>query len=127
MVFPTRHRIAAVIELVIGLLSIKEGGSVLLGLSTKTYHVLPWLVTYNVVLGFVSVVAGIGLWLQRSWGRTLAAVILISHGTVFVAVFLLFEFGKAAAIQSVLAMLFRAAVWLAVYSLLLWKSKTQEE
>jgi hypothetical protein len=119
MVSRNRHRIAAVLALIIGLLSIKEGGSVLLGLSTKTYHVLPWLVTYNVALGFVSVGAGIGLWTQRGWGSMLAAVILILHGLVFLAVFLLFEFGKGAAFQSVMAMLFRTVVWLAIYSLVL--------
>lgn len=121
MVFRNRHRIAAVLALIIGLLSIKEGGSVLLGLTTKPYHVLPWLVMYNVALGFVSVVAGIGLWTERGWGSRLAAVILILHGMVFLVVFMMFEFGKAVAFQSVLAMLFRTVVWLAIYSMLLWK------
>jgi hypothetical protein len=62
-----RQRLAAIPALVIGLLSIKEGGGVLLGLSTPAYHVLQWLVLYNVALGFVSVIAGIGLWMQRTW------------------------------------------------------------
>jgi hypothetical protein len=123
MVSRNRHRIAAVAALIIGLLSIKEGGGVLLGLSTKPYHVLPWLVIYNVALGFVSVAAGIGLWSQRGWGSRLAPGILILHGLVFLVVFLLFEFGKAAAFPSVLAMLFRTVIWLAIYSLLLWKNR----
>jgi len=125
MVSRHRHRIAAVLALIIGLLSIKEGGSVLLGLATKTYHVLPWLVAYNVALGFVSVAAGIGLWSQRNWGRRLTAVILIFHSAVFLVVFLLYEFGKGAAFQSVMAMLFRTVVWLAIYSLLMWKGSAQ--
>jgi hypothetical protein len=125
MVSRNRHRIAAVLALIIGLLSIKEGGSVLLGLSTKTYHVLPWLVAYNVALGLVSVGAGIGLWTQRGWGSMLAAVILMLNGLVFLTVFLLFEFGKGAAFQSVMAMFFRTVVWLAIYSLVLWKNRAE--
>lgn len=125
MAFRNRYRIAAVLALIIGLLSIKEGGSVLLGLTTKQYHVLAWLVMYNVALGFVSVGVGIGLWAQRGWGSRLAAVILILHGLVFLAVFLLFNFGKGAAFQSVMAMLLRTVVWLAIYSLLLWKKRAQ--
>jgi uncharacterized membrane protein (DUF2068 family) len=125
MVFLHRHRIAAVLAFIIGLLSIMEGGSVLLGLSTKPYHVLAWLVMYNVALGFVSVGAAIGLWSQRGWGSRLSAVILILHGSVFLVVFLLYEFGKGAAFQSVMAMLFRTVVWLAIYSLVLGKKRTQ--
>jgi uncharacterized membrane protein (DUF2068 family) len=123
MVFRNRQRVAAVLALIIGLLSIKEGGSVLLGLSTKPYHILTWLVMYNVALGLVSVAAGIGLWTKRSWGRRLAAIILILHSSVFLAVFMMFEFGKEVAFQSVMAMLFRTVVWLAIYSLLLWKKR----
>jgi hypothetical protein len=50
-----KHRNAAVLALAIGLMTIVEGGSVLLGIETKTYHVLSWHVRYDVVLGFISV------------------------------------------------------------------------
>jgi hypothetical protein len=120
------HRLAAALALIIGLLSIIEGGSVLLGLSTKPYHVLPWLVVYNVALGFVSIVAAIGIGTRRARANTLAAVILILHSLVFLSVFMLYEFGKTAAFISVMAMLFRTTVWLAIYSLLAWKSRAQD-
>jgi len=120
-----RYRTASAVALIVGLLSIKEGGSVLLGLTIKTYHVLPWLLIYNVTLGFVSLAAGIGLWTQRAWSSILAVVILILHGFVFLFLFMLFEFGKEVAFISVMAMLFRTIVWLVVYSLLAWKGKTK--
>lgn len=119
------HRLAAVPALILGLISIKEGGSVLLGLSTKTYPVLTWLVIYNVALGFVSVIAGIGLWMQRTWGRMLAAVIFLCHGLVFLGLVFLFMFGKTVATVSIMAMLFRTAVWLVLYTLLLRKNTAQ--
>ncbi len=125
MTLRNRHRLAAALAIIIGLLSIKEGGSVLLGLSTKPYHVLPWLVMYNVALGFVSVVAGIGVWTRRAWSGTLAAVILILHGLVFLSLFMMFEFGKTVAFISVMAMLVRSIVWLVIYSLILWKNSAR--
>ena len=121
-----RHRLVAIPALILGLVSIKEGGSVLLGLSTKTYPVLTWLVMYNVALGFVSVIAGGGLWMQRTWGSVLAAVILFCHGLVFLGLVDLYMFVKTVSTVSIMAMLFRTAVWLVLYTLLLRKSTPQE-
>jgi hypothetical protein len=44
----TRHKalLAALLAILPGILSIKEGGSVLLGLVTKDYTILPWLVVH---------------------------------------------------------------------------------
>ena len=120
------QRLAAIPAFIIGLISIKEGGSVLLGLSTKAYPVLPWLVLYNVALGFVSVIAGTGLWMQRRWGSVLAAVILLCHGIVFLSLMLLFLFGKTVARVSIMAMLFRTAIWFAIYMVLRWRSDFQD-
>jgi hypothetical protein len=121
------YRLVAIPAFIIGLLSIKEGGSVLLGLSTKAYPVLPWLVLYNVALGFVSVIAGAGLWMQRRWGSVLAAVILLCHGIVFVSLMALFMFGKTVARISIMAMLIRTAIWFAIYMVLRWKSDFQDK
>jgi hypothetical protein len=61
-----KHRFAALLALVIGLLTIGEGGIVLLGLETKPYPVLPWLLRSNVAMGFVSLAAGHGLWREQN-------------------------------------------------------------
>jgi hypothetical protein len=119
------YRLIGIPAIIIGLLSIKEGGSVLLGLSTKTYPVHLWLVQYNVVMGFLSVIAGIGLWMQRKWGSVLTALILLCHGIVFLSLMTLIMLGKTVARTSVMAMLFRTAIWLVIYMVLRWKSDTQ--
>jgi hypothetical protein len=118
-------RLTAIPALIIGLLSIKEGGSVLLGLSIKAYPVLPWLVWYNVVMGFVSVIAGAGLWMQRRWGSVLTAMILLCHGIVFLSLMALVMLGKTVARISVMAMLIRTAIWFMIYMVLRWKSDSQ--
>ncbi len=121
-----RYRIAALLAFILGLLSIKEGGSVLLGFSIKTYTVLPWLVWYNVVLGFVSVIAGIGLWLKRTWSISFAATIVSLHGLVLLILVVLFAFREAVAVFSIMAMLFRTLVWVGIIMLIRWKSRSMD-
>jgi FtsH-binding integral membrane protein len=118
-----KHRLAAILAIVIGLLSIKAGASVLLGTSAPTYPVLQWLVIYNVALGFVSLIAGIGLWMQHKWGITLATIIASLHGIVFITLISMFALEKTVAQKSIMAMLFRTTIWLVIIALLAWKNK----
>lgn len=125
MAHQIRYRIIATLAILPGLLSIKEGGSVMLGISTPAYHVLHWLVVYNVFMGFISLMAGTGIWMQRNWGSVLAAFILLCHGVVFLTVFFLFMLREPVAPISVLAMLIRTAAWLIIYLLLRWAGNSK--
>ena len=116
---------AALLAIVPGLLSVKEGGSVLLGMATKAYPILPWLVWYNVILGCVAVIVGIGIGKQHAWGKRYAVTILTLHGFVFMILIILFALNEAVAINSMIAMLFRTAVWSAVVVLLRRNNKMQ--
>ncbi len=118
MTLQKRHRLAALLASLPGLLSIKEGGSVLLGLVTKDYTVLPWLVWYNVVLGFASVIVGIGLWGKREGSIKLTTTILSLHGFVLIILIILFAFKAPVSLISIMAMLFRTSVWIAIIVLL---------
>jgi hypothetical protein len=106
-----KHRVAALLALVIGLLTIIEGGIVLLGIETKPYPVLPWLLRYNVVMGFVSLGAGHGLWREQGWAGMLSRVVLACHGLVFLSLVGMHLLGMTVAVQSIGAMLFRTAIW----------------
>ena len=112
-----KYRFAAILAFILGLLSIKEGGSVLLGLTTKPYTILPWLVWYNVVLGFASVITGIGLWMKRAWGVRFAATIVSLHGLVLMILIILYAFREAVAVISIMAMIFRTLVWVGILML----------
>lgn len=109
-----RHRYAALLALVIGLLTIVEGSIVLLGLETKPYPVLPWLLRYNVAMGVVSLAAGHGLWRERKWAETLSAIVLVCHGAVFLSLAGRYLLGKTVAMNSIGAMLFRTAIWIGI-------------
>lgn len=121
-----RQQLAAILAIVLGLLSIKEGGSVLLGLTTKPYVILPWLVWYNVVVGFLSVLAGRGMWLTRTWAVKLADTIVTLHGVVLMLLVVLYMFHEPVALTSVMAMLFRTLVWVGIVILLRWRAEDQK-
>jgi hypothetical protein len=116
-----RDRVASILAIVLGLITIREGGAVLLGVTTPDYPVLPWLVWYNVILGAVSVVAGAGIWTKRDWSGALALNILTFHGIVFAGLFALYKSGQTVAMRSIFAMMFRTFTWIVIYSLIRWK------
>ena len=63
----TTQRAAAVVGGAFGLAGMVAGTRVLSGIDVPDYHVLPWLVVYNVVTSTVAVVVAIGLWRGRRW------------------------------------------------------------
>ncbi len=111
MTLTNRYRVAAVLALVLGLLTIGEGGAVLVGIETKHYPVLPWLLRYNVLMGFVSLAAGHGLWRERTWSVTLSRTILGCHALVLLLLLGLRILGRTVAVESIGAMVMRTAVW----------------
>ena len=121
-----RDRVASILAILIGLLSIREGGAVLLGETVPDFPVLTWLVWYNVALGFVSVAAGIGMWIKRSWSVTLALNILAFHAVVFAGLVALYQSGQTVANRSIFAMMFRTFTWIVIYSLLKWKRQQEQ-
>ena len=48
---------AAILALFIGLMSVLVGSLILLGIDTKEYNILNWLVSYNVIFGVISIFA----------------------------------------------------------------------
>jgi hypothetical protein len=113
-----KHRGAALLAILPGLLTLWEGGSVLLGLETRSYTVLPWLVWFNVILGFAAIIVGIGLWRERAESVRPATTILTLHGLVLMILVILFAFRQPVAVVSIMAMLFRTGLWIAIVLLL---------
>jgi hypothetical protein len=118
MTLRNKHRIAAVLALVIGLLTIVEGSIVLLGIETKPYPIIPWLLRYNVAMGFVSLAAGLGLWMERGKAGTLSRMVLVCHAAIFLMLVGMHLLGKTVAVQSIMAMLFRTVIWTCIIFLI---------
>ncbi len=101
--------IATVLASLIGAMSVVAGSRVLLGIAVPDYHVLPWLVGYNVLLGVFSLVAAYLLWLRQRPGRAISTAIMACHAGVLLLLFTLFK--AAVAPESIKAMAFRLIVW----------------
>ena len=104
-------KIAAVLAFLIGLMSIFAGSKVLLGIDTKDYTVLTWLVLYNVIFGVISIFVAYLIWKNKNIAKNLTLFVLAMHFMVFI--YLKFM-SVIVATESIDAMLFRTGIWIAI-------------
>lgn len=108
------YKIATILALLIGIMSVISGAMVLLNYNNPSYNVLNWLVVYNVILGGISLVAAILIWKNNKSARKIILIILISHLLVFL--YLYFS-NQEVALESIKAMGFRISVWTVIFLL----------
>ncbi len=103
-----------------GMLTIKEGGTVLFGdeaARAAAGNYVPFVLWFNFISGFAYVIAGVGLWLQQRWAVWLAAGIVVAIVLVFAAFGIHISSGGAYEQRTVIAMSMRTMVWLVIASL----------
>jgi len=118
----TKRDLAGAVGIIIGLLSIVSGSAVLLGIKRPNYIFLSWLVIYNVVMGFVSVIAGAIIWENRKWSVRLSLIVASAHTTILLILILVYIINTTVALESLGAITFRALVWVGI-TLTVWKNK----
>lgn len=104
----------SLIALGFGLLTIREGGTVLFGDPTvraAAGNVVPFVLWFNFVAGFAYTIAGAGLWMQRHWAAWLALGIAAATAVTFVAFGIYVLRGGAYENRTVIAMTLRTLVW----------------
>ncbi len=102
------YKIASILAFVIGILSIFAGSKVLLGIDTKNYAVLNWLVTYNVIVGFISILTAYLIWSTHMFAKKAIIFVLASH--ILLLLYLNF-FNENVASESINAIVFRVSIW----------------
>jgi len=117
------HKIAAILALLIGAISIFAGTKVLLGIDTKNYTVLNWLVVYNVTYGVISIITAYFIWSTHTFAKKAIAFVLASH--VLLLIYLNF-FDETVASESINAMVFRVSIW-SVIALVTLNFKTHKK
>ena len=108
------NKIAAIIALLIGIMSVISGSKVLMEIDIKDYTGLTWLVIYNVIFGAISIVAAFLIWKNNLIAKKMVVFILASH--TFIAIYLYF-FSESVASESIKAMSFRISIWILIYLL----------
>lgn len=111
-------KIVAVLATIIGIMVIVTGSRVLLGLFVPDYQYFNELVSYNIIIGSVSVIAGIYIWQKNNKAILFALFITAAH----IIVFLLLKtvFSDVISDHSVNAMTFRSVLWI-VFTVIVWK------
>jgi len=111
---PRSMAVAAVVAIAFGLATIQAGGTVLFGppqSQRAAGAVVPFVLWFNFLSGFVYIAAGTGLWLMRRWGFWLAAGLALAIAIVFALFGLHVAGGGAFEQRTFYALIFRLAVW----------------
>jgi len=107
----------SVIAVVFGLLTIKEGGAVLIGSAearAAAGNYVPFVVWFNFLAGFAYVVAGVGLFLQRRWAMWLAIAIAVATALTSAALGVVIVSGGAFEQRTAYAMGLRSVAWMVI-------------
>lgn len=113
---PLQITIAAVVAILFGIATIKEGGTVLFTEAGKKSagHYVPFVLWFNFIAGFAYIAAGIAMLRLKSCSRRLSTLIAISTTIVFIAFgFHIFN-GGAYEIRTIAAMTIRSALWISI-------------
>lgn len=111
-------RVVAVIALLFGLLTIKSGGSVLFGPEASKLaagNAVGFVLWFNFMAGFLYVIAGIGLWMEKGWAVWLAGLIALLTALVFIAFGVHISGGGLYENRTIAAMTLRFTLWTFIF------------
>jgi hypothetical protein len=115
------NKIAAILAFIIGAMAVFAGGQVLLG-KLPDYYVINWLPVYNYTAGILTVfVTAILLWTKH---RLAMPVAIATFGVHALVMFILqTAYRGVVAIDSIMAMTIRMAVWIIILALMYFQSR----
>lgn len=106
---PLYRIISSTLAIMLGLMTVFAGTKVLLEIDIKDYNVLIWLVSYNVVLGAISIVVAYFIFKNFKNAKQWVLFVLAMHSIVLL--YLKFYSNEVAS-ESIKAMTFRVGVWI---------------
>ncbi len=115
-------KIAAVVAMAFGLMTILSGGRALFG-NVDMGAVVPFVLRFNFVAGFAYVLAGVGLWRGAGWAPILSLAIAAATAAVFVAFLWHVGSGGAWEPRTMGAMVLRTTAWIAIAAFALRRGK----
>ena len=110
---------AAIVAVVFGFLTILSGGRTLAGL-VDMGAVVPFVLWFNFLAGFVYVLAGVLLWRRSRLALPVSVLVLGSTLAVFAVFGVYAASGAAFEMRTVAAMTLRSAIW-AVITVIAWR------
>ena len=114
---PRSMTVAAFVAIVFGLMTLQSGGAVLFGpaeAQRAAGAVVPFVLWFNFLSGFIYVAAGIGLWRMTRWGFRVSAGLVLAIAAVFMLFGLHAAGGGAFEARTLYALILRLAVWVVI-------------
>lgn len=109
--------VVSIVAVVFGVLTIVSGGNVLFGgaaAQAAAGNVVPFVLWFNFLSGFLYVLAGVGIAMNRRWAITLSIVLAAAIAVVFALFGLRVYLGAAYEMRTVGAMSLRLFIWVAI-------------
>ncbi len=113
----SRTTVVGVIAIAFGFLTIFSGGTALFGgleARAAAGSAVPFVLWFNFIAGFVYILAGLAILVRNRIAYALSVAILGATLLVFAALLVHVLMGGAYEQRTVIAMIFRSAVWLAI-------------
>ncbi|MDH4231361.1 MAG: hypothetical protein OEW04_04945 [Nitrospirota bacterium] len=107
-------RIFSVIAVVFGLLTLKEGGSVIFNMGSARQaagNFVPYVVWFNFLSGFFYIAAGTGLWMQKRWAVSMSIILLFSIAITYIFLGIHILNAGPYEMRTVYAMALRTFLW----------------
>lgn len=110
-------RVAAIVAIIFGALTIISGGAALFGGSTTEALVgdaVPFVLWFNFGAGFAYIATGVGLFLKQPWAAHFSTAIVLATVFVFALLGVTIWSDAPFEMRTVLAMIFRILVWIGI-------------
>lgn len=113
---PTSLTVVAIVAILFGIATVKEGGTVLFTEAGKQSagNYVPFVLWFNFIAGFAYIMAGIAMFRLKSCSRRLAAVIAISTTIVFILLGIHIFNDGLYELRTVMAMTIRSTLWISI-------------
>ena len=115
---------AAIVGILFGILTIISGGSALFGSAearASLGNTVPFVLWFNFLAGFVYIVAGTGLFLQKRWAMWLSIILFVATALVFAAFGVHVLWGGLYEMRTLGALVLRTTLW-AIISAIAFKA-----
>lgn len=108
--------VVAIVALLFGIATVKEGGTVLFTETGKQSagNYVPFVLWFNFIAGFAYIMAGIAMFKLKSCSRRLSAVIAISTIIVFILLGIHIFNDGLYELRTVMAMTIRSTLWISI-------------
>ncbi len=109
-------KIAAVVAILFGIITVKAGGATLFIEEVRLVagDYVPFVLWSNFILGFAYIIAGVGLFLGKSWAKTLSLTIAGLTLATYAAFGIHIALGGLFKAKTVKVMIVRSLAWISI-------------